>query len=113
MLKWLKPICLFRRYFMAGCVEHVRTMTSSGSSFAFCWHRERIGRQVDGIGRACAVFYGMVIPCFLAYLFAKQHVVMRQSKTFVVWVDGDTKEVTLHLQVLSNEEHLKDLLWAF
>lgn len=63
---------------------------------------------VDGIGRACAVFYGMVIPCFLAYLFAKQHVVMRQSKTFVVWVDGDTKEVTLHLQVLSNEEHLKD-----
>lgn len=98
---------------MPGCVEHVRTMTSSGSSFAFCWHRERIGRQVDGIGRACAVFYGMVIPCFLAYLFAKQHVVMRQSKTFVVWVDGDTKEVTLHLQVLSNEEHLKDLLWAF
>lgn len=56
---------------------------------------------VDGIGRVCALFYGMVIPCFLAYLFAKQHVVMRQSKTFVVWVHGDTKEVTLNLQTMS------------
>ena len=49
----------------------------------------------------------MVIPCFLALLFAKQHLTMRQCKTFSAH-SNDKEEVTLQLQVLSAAETLKD-----
>ena len=67
--------------------------------------------QVDWIGCTCATFYGGIIPCFLAFLFAKQHVTMRQSKIFSVHAHRVPKEVTLQLQVISNEECLKDRLF--
>ena len=71
-------------------------------SFLACFHSE-----VDWIGHACAACYGVVIPCFLALLFAKQFVTMRQCKTFFAQSD-DKEEVTLQLQVLSAAEPLKD-----
>ena len=64
--------------------------------------------QVDWIGRTCATFYGVVIPCFLAFLFAKQHVTMRQSKIFSLHVDHSAKEVILQLQAISSKECLQD-----
>ena len=63
--------------------------------------------EVDWIGHACATGYGVVIPCFLALLFAKQHLTMRQCKTFIAQSD-DKEEVTLQLQVLSAAEPLED-----
>ena len=63
--------------------------------------------EVDWIGHACATCYGVVIPCFLALLFAKQHLTMRQCKTFIAQSD-DKEEVTLQLQLLSTVESLKD-----
>ncbi|CAK9007435.1 unnamed protein product [Durusdinium trenchii] len=39
---------------------------------------------VNWIGWSSAVCYGLMIPCCLAYLFAKQRVVMRQSDTFMM-----------------------------
>ena len=64
-------------------------------------------RWVDRIGHACSTCYGVVIPCFLALLFAKQHLTMRQCKTFMAYSD-DKEEVTLQLQVMSATESLKE-----
>ena len=71
-------------------------------SFLACSHSE-----VDWIGSACATGYGVVIPCFLAFLFAKQHLTMRQCKTFFAYADNK-EEVTLQLQVLHAAEPLED-----
>ena len=63
--------------------------------------------EVDWIGHVCAAGYGVVIPCFLALLFAKQHLTMRRCKTFFAYSDNK-EEVTLQLQVLSAAESLED-----
>ena len=63
--------------------------------------------EVDWIGNACATCYGVVIPLFPALLFAKQHLTMRQCKTFIAQSYGK-EEVTLQLQVQNDAELLKD-----
>ena len=63
--------------------------------------------EVDWIGHACATGYGVVIPFFLALLFAKQHLTMQQCKTFFAQSDNK-EEVTLQLQVLNAAESLED-----
>ena len=63
--------------------------------------------EVDWIGHVCATSYGVVVPFFLALLFAKQHLTMRQCKTFMAYSD-DKEEVTLQLQVMSATESLKE-----
>ena len=74
--------------------------------FFLCMRERGHAIQVDWIGRTCATFYGVIIPCFLAFLFAKQHVTMRQSKMFLVHAHRVHEEVTLQLQ--GNEACLKD-----
>ncbi|CAK9040777.1 unnamed protein product, partial [Durusdinium trenchii] len=63
---------------------------------------------VDWIGRACAASYGVVIPSFLALLFLKQYVMMRQSKTFFATSAGSQEEVTLQLHTMSSKECMKE-----
>ncbi|CAK8995706.1 Leucine-rich repeat receptor-like serine/threonine-protein kinase RGI4 (Protein RECEPTOR OF RGF1 2) (Protein RGF1 INSENSITIVE 4) (Protein STERILITY-REGULATING KINASE MEMBER 2) [Durusdinium trenchii] len=63
---------------------------------------------VDWIGRACAASYGVVIPSFLALLFLKQYVTMRQSKTFFATSAGSQEEVTLQLHTMSSKECMKE-----
>ncbi|CAK9004781.1 unnamed protein product, partial [Durusdinium trenchii] len=63
---------------------------------------------VDWLGGACGVCYGVLIPCFLAFLFAKQHLLMLPSKTFTVSCVGGPERVTLKLQDLNDKEGVKE-----
>lgn len=60
--------------------------------------------KIDWIGWATAVCYGCFVPLFLAFLFAKQYVVMRESKTFIAQADVKGPEATLKLQTLEDTE---------
>jgi len=50
------------------------------------------------VGYACGIFYGVFIPLCLAFLFAKQRVVMRQCETFAITAKIHQGKTTLHLQ---------------
>eukprot|EP00435_Cladocopium_sp_Y103_P046390 s47_g13.t1 len=60
--------------------------------------------QVDWVGWTCATCYGIVIPCFLAFLFAKQHVIMQKADTFMTPVTKQNGKASVHLQEIVNEE---------
>ena len=64
--------------------------------------------EVDRIGWATAICYGLFIPCFLGFLFAKQNVVMRKVKTAVMHTARDEGKVRLWLQGLESEQSIKD-----
>jgi len=63
---------------------------------------------VDRIGWATAICYGLVIPCFLGFLFAKQNVVMRKVKTAVMQTARNEGKVIVRLQGLESEQSFKD-----
>ncbi|OLP83914.1 hypothetical protein AK812_SmicGene35263 [Symbiodinium microadriaticum] len=55
--------------------------------------------RVDLVGGITCVAYGIVIPCCFAVLFAKQHVIMQQSKIFFIACDDDSQgKVHLRLE---------------
>ena len=64
--------------------------------------------EVDYVGWATALCYGVFVPCFLAFLFAKQHVVMRKSKTFSIRAESEGHAVTLKMQMMSDTEHIQE-----
>ena len=63
---------------------------------------------VDRIGWATLICYGVFIPCFLGFLFAKQNVVMRQVKTAVMHTTCDEGTVKVWLQGLETKQSFKD-----
>jgi len=63
---------------------------------------------VDRIGWATAICYGLLIPCFLGFLFAKQNVVMRKVKTVLMHTARDEGKVRVWLQGLESEQSFKD-----
>ena len=63
---------------------------------------------MDRIGWATAICYGLLIPCFLGFLFAKQNVVMRKVKTAVMHTARDEGKVRVWLQGLESEQSFKD-----
>jgi len=65
---------------------------------------------VDRIGWATAICYGLVIPCFLGFLFAKQNVVMRKVKTAVMHTTCDDGKVRVWLQGLESKQSFKDAM---
>ena len=68
--------------------------------------------EVDRIGWATAMCYGLVIPCFLGFLFAKQNVVMRKVKTAVMHTTCDDEKVRVWLQGLESKQSFKDRVCA-
>ena len=64
--------------------------------------------EVDGIGLLCAASYGLLIPCFLVLLFAKQHLVMLPSKTFLAVKKLDEGKVTLEIHHGEAAAHLEE-----
>ena len=64
--------------------------------------------EVDRIGWATAICYGLLIPCFLGFLFAKQNVVMRKVKTVLMVTARDEGKVRVWLQGLESEQSFKD-----
>ena len=64
--------------------------------------------EVDRIGWATAICYGLVIPCFLGFLFAKQNVVMRKVKTLLMHTTCDDGKVRVWLQGLESKQSFKD-----
>jgi len=68
--------------------------------------------EVDRIGWATAICYGLVIPCFLGFLFAKQNVVMRKVKTAVMHTTCDDGKVRVWLQGLESKQSFKDRVCA-
>ena len=68
--------------------------------------------EVDRIGWATAICYGLVIPCFLGFLFAKQNVVMRKVKTAVMHTARNEGKVIVRLQGLESEQSFKDRVKA-
>jgi hypothetical protein len=68
--------------------------------------------EVDRIGWATAICYGLVIPCFLGFLFAKQNVVMRKVKTAVMQTARNEGKVIVRLQGLESEQSFKDRVKA-
>ena len=65
--------------------------------------------QVDWVGWTCATCYGIVIPCFLAFLFAKQHVIMRKADTFMTPVTKQNGKASVYLQEIVNEERCSSI----
>mmetsp|Transcript_36661 Transcript_36661/g.79054 ORF Transcript_36661/g.79054 Transcript_36661/m.79054 type:complete len:616 (+) Transcript_36661:836-2683(+) len=65
---------------------------------------------VDRIGWATAICYGLVIPCFLGFLFAKQNVVMRKVKTVLMHTTCDDGKVRVWLQGLESKQSFKDAM---
>eukprot|EP00435_Cladocopium_sp_Y103_P046232 s1552_g13.t1 len=61
-------------------------------------------KWVDWVGWTCATCYGIVIPCFLAFVFAKQHVIMRKADAFVTPVTKQNGKANVHLQEIVNEQ---------
>lgn len=66
--------------------------------------------KVDRIGWTTAFCYGVLIPCFLGFLFAKQNVVMRRVKAAMVYTTCNAGKVVVHMQGLTTEQSSKD--WA-
>ncbi|CAE7706626.1 RCH2 [Symbiodinium sp. CCMP2456] len=66
---------------------HLKCADDSGEAFL-----------VDLVGGITCVAYGIVIPCCFAVLFAKQHVVMQQSKIFFIACD-DGSQGKVHLRL--------------
>ena len=64
--------------------------------------------EVDRIGWATAICYGLVIPCFLGFLFAKQNVIMRKVKTALMHTARDEGKVVVRLQGPESEQFSKD-----
>ena len=64
--------------------------------------------EVDRIGWATAICYGLLIPCFLGFLFAKQNVVMRKVKTAVMHTTCDDEKGRVWLQGLESKQSFKD-----
>ena len=60
--------------------------------------------QVDLVGYACGIFYGVFIPLCLAFLFAKQRMVMRQCETFAITTKKHQGKKILTLQKATTEE---------
>ena len=69
---------------------------------------------VDRIGWATSMFYGIVIPCFLGFLFGKQNVVMQKAKTVLMHTtcddgnEGTEGRVKVWLQGLDSKQSFKD-----
>ena len=59
------------------------------------------------MGYACGIFYGVFIPLCLAFLFAKQRMVMRQCETFVITAEKHQGQTILQLQEATTEEGLR------
>ena len=59
-------------------------------------HDSSLG-YLDAIGYMSAVFYGVVVPCSLAYLYTRQHLALLPGKTTMAWAveDGEVLEVRL------------------
>ncbi|CAE7397498.1 FLS2, partial [Symbiodinium necroappetens] len=68
---------------------------------------------VDRIGWSTAAVYGGAVPCFLAFLFFRQHRTMRQCKTFfVVSANQESGSVQLELTACAKSEHFEEELLA-
>ncbi|CAE7206176.1 unnamed protein product [Symbiodinium sp. CCMP2456] len=68
---------------------------------------------VDRIGWSTAAVYGGAVPCFLAFLFFRQHRTMRQCKTFfVVSANQASGSVQLELTACAKSEHFEEELLA-
>ncbi|CAE7654385.1 FLS2 [Symbiodinium necroappetens] len=68
---------------------------------------------VDRIGWSTAAVYGGAVPCFLAFLFFRQHRTMRQCKTFfVVSANQESGSVQLELRACAKSEHFEEELLA-
>ncbi|CAE7892400.1 unnamed protein product, partial [Symbiodinium necroappetens] len=68
---------------------------------------------VDRIGWSTAAVYGVAVPCFLAFLFFRQHRTMRQCKTFfVVSANQENGSVQLELTACAKSEHFEEELLA-
>ena len=65
---------------------------------------------VDRIGWATSTCYGLFIPCFLAFLFAKQNVVMQKVKLVLMHTTCDEGTVKVWLQGLDSKQSFKDRL---
>ncbi|CAK9045516.1 unnamed protein product [Durusdinium trenchii] len=65
---------------------------------------------VDAIGRVTGVCYAVVIPSLLAFIFAKQHVLLRQSKTFIARAQSSNGNVTLQLCTCEGSQPIKENL---
>ena len=55
--------------------------------YLLCEDEDPLKRQVDLVGYAAAVFYILVIPSALLYLYWRQRAVLRTSGT-AMWVPG-------------------------
>ena len=49
--------------------------------YFLCQDEDPLKRQVDSVGYAAGVFYILVIPSFLLYLYWRQRAVLRTSGT--------------------------------
>lgn len=58
----------------------------------------------DLVGYACGIFYGVFIPLCLAFLFAKQRMVMRQCETFAITTKKHQGKTILTLQKATTKE---------
>ncbi|CAE7745200.1 MIK2 [Symbiodinium sp. CCMP2592] len=68
---------------------------------------------VDRIGWSTTAVYGGAVPCFLAFLFFKQHRTMRQCKTFfVVSANQESGSIHLELTACAKSEHFEEGLLA-
>ncbi|CAE7546042.1 GSO2 [Symbiodinium natans] len=68
---------------------------------------------VDGVGWTTGAIYGVVVPCFLAFLLFKQRRVMRQCKTFVVVsAEDESGGARLKLTPCSTSQHFEEGLLA-
>lgn len=76
-----------------------------------CSESSGMAAWVDWIGLITAASYGLLIPCFLVLLFAKQHIVMLPSKNFLATKKAvEQRKVSLEIHFGEASVHLEDTL---
>eukprot|EP00434_Breviolum_minutum_P025625 symbB.v1.2.022642.t1/scaffold2018.1/size92264/2 len=70
-----------------------------------CNPKSMVSEEVAPVFWPCAVCYGVLIPCFLFYLYARQHLVLRYSRMPLELTRGSKSE---HLAV-SHQDHTLQL----
>jgi len=70
-----------------------------------CDPKSMVSEEVRPVFWPCAVCYGVLIPCFLLYLYARQHLVLRYSRMPLELTRGSKRE---HLAV-SHQDHTLQL----
>ena len=72
------------------------------------WNQTLSESEVGRVGWTSAFCYGILIPAFLGFLFAKQNVMMRKAKTVMMHISHSDGQVVVRLQGPETEQSFKE-----